>query len=128
MKLAIIDTSSILFGFSHRRNAFDAARYALRGYDLYLSGAVVKELHRLAENKGRLGATARVALQELRYKNIKGSNTSLSNADLDIIRVATGHKGSAVVTNDTALAKRLQGLRIEVFKLSISGRLKKVLR
>ena len=128
MKLAIIDTSSILFGFSHKRNVFDAVRYALHDRTPYLSGAVVRELHQLARNKGRLGASARVALQELRYKNSKGSNKSLSNADLDIMRVAGGHKDSAVITNDTALVKRLRGLGVEVFKLSISGRLMKVLR
>ena len=128
VKLAIIDTSSIMFGFSHRRNTFDAVRYALHDHTLYLSGAVVRELHQLARNRGRQGAAARVALQELRYKNIKGSNKSLSNADLDIMRVAGGHKGSAVITNDTALSKRLRSSGVEVFKLSISGRLMKVLR
>ena len=128
MKLAIIDTSSILFGFSHTRNTFDAVRSALRGYTPYLSGAVVGELHRLANNKGRLGAAARVAIQELRYKNIKGSNKSLGNADLDIMRLAGGHRDSAVITNDTALAKRLLDSGVEVFKLSISGRLMRVLR
>ncbi len=128
MKLAIIDTSSILFGFSHKKNVFDAVRYALHDHAPYLSGAVMRELHQIARNKGRIGVSARVALQELRYKNIKGSNTSLSNADLDIMRVADRHKDSVVITNDTALVKRLQGLGVEVFKLSISGRLTKVLR
>ncbi len=128
MKLAIIDTSSILFGFSHRRNAFDVVRYVLHGHSLYLSGAVVNELRQISKNRGRLGASARIALQELRYKNIKGSNKWLSDADLDIMRVAGRHKGSTVITNDTALVKRLHGLGVEVFKLSISGRLMKILR
>jgi rRNA-processing protein FCF1 len=128
VKLAIMDTSSILFGFSHGKNAFDAVRYSLRGYAPYISGAVLHELRRISTNKGRLGAAAGVALQELRYKNIKCANKSLSNADLDIIRVAEGHKGSAVITNDTELVHRLLGAGVDVFKLSISGRLMRVLR
>ena len=128
MKLVIIDTSSILFGFAHGKNAFEAVRYGLHDYAPYLSLAVVRELNGISRNRGRLGTAARVALQELRYKNIKGSNKSLSNADLDIIRVAGEHKDSAVITNDTALVKKLLGLGVEVFKLSLSGRLIRVLR
>jgi len=126
--LAIIDTSSMLFGFSHGRNVFDAVPSTLRGYTLCIPGTVARELESLSKNRGKLGAAARVALQELRYKNIKGSNKSPGIADLDIIRVARANAGSAVITNDTALAKRLLRSGAEVFKLSMSGRLMRVLR
>lgn len=102
---------------------FDAVSM-LRGCTPVLAGAVVRELRQLSKNRGRSGAAARTALQELRYKNIKVSNKSTGDADAEILRIARRHRGSAVITNDTALSKRLLGSgTTEVFKLDLSGRL-----
>lgn len=121
MKLAIIDTSSILFGFSNRKNVFEAAS-DLRGYSLLVVAAVIRELRWRARNKGALGAAARTALLELRYKNIKVASKAAGDADAEILRAARKHKGSAVITNDTELSKRLRGMA-DVFRLNLDGRL-----
>lgn len=123
MRYVIIDTSSILYGFSYNRNVFETARERFPGRKLLVSRGIVRELNAKASNKGEKGLRARIALLELKAKKINVDNISI-NADKWILNTALKNKGSIVITNDTALAESLVLAKAKVFKMSQSGILK----
>ena len=120
MKYAIIDTSSMLFGFSYNRNVFETAKGQFPGYRMLVSKGIIRELTRLSNNKGSKGLRARIALLELKAKKIDVDNISI-HADKWILDTAMRNKGSVVVTNDTALAAKLSRAKLKVYKVSKSG-------
>ncbi len=85
-------------------------RAALRqfpGYKLLVSKGIIRELSRFSAKKGKKGLSARIALLELKAKKINVDNIS-TYADSWILDTgAIKNRGSVVITNDTALAKRL---------------------
>ena len=123
MKEVIIDTSSILFGFSYNRNVFETAKGRFPGYELTVSKGIIRELNRLSTNRGSKGLRARVALLELKAKKINVDNISVY-PDRWILDKALKNRDSVVITNDTILAKRLSLSRVKVYKISKSGILK----
>ena len=123
MKYAIIDTSSILFGFTYGRNVFESAMETFEGSKLLVSRGIITELTRFSSNKGAKGMRAKVALMEIKAKKISVDNIS-TNVDKWILYTAP-RKGALVITNDTPLAKRLVFGGIKVFKMSRSGVLRK---
>lgn len=120
MKLLIIDTSSILFGFSNKINAFEAAQHHFPTHRLLVSSGIMRELSGIATNKGARGAHAKLALSILKSKKI---NILIDNQLVDkwILGSAEQHPGITVITNDSILAKRLKQAGAEVCKLSRSG-------
>lgn len=123
MGYLIIDTSSILFGFSYNRNVFEAAMQRFPGSTLLVSRGIISELTRFSSQKGKKGLRARIALLELKAKKINVDNIN-ANADSWILNTAPKKKGSVVITNDTALAKRLSSKGVRVYKVSRSGLLR----
>jgi rRNA-processing protein FCF1 len=123
VRYVIIDTSSILFGFSYNRNVFDTAKEQLPGYRPLVSRGIVRELTRFSAEKGKKGLKARIALLELKAKKIDVDNIG-THADSWILHAARRHSGSAVITNDTALAERLASSNVRVYKMSRSGMLR----
>ena len=120
MRYVIIDTSSMLFGFSHNRNVFETAKERFPGYGMLVSRGITGELAGIASNKSAKGLKARVALLEIKAKKISVDNISI-NADKWILDTAARNKGFIVITNDTALARKLAMIRVKVFKISRSG-------
>jgi rRNA-processing protein FCF1 len=119
----IIDTSSILFGFSYNRNVFETAIDKFPGYGMLISRGIVKELTRMSTNTGKKGLRARVALLELKAKKINVDNISI-HPDKWILDTSLKNKGNIVITNDTALASKLHNSKVKVYKISKSGVLK----
>ncbi len=122
MKYLILDTSSMLFGFSNNRNVFDIAMSEFPGCRPLVSIGIIRELNGLSQNKGKKGACARMALVEIRAKKIEIDN--INRADGWILEKARRNRGSVVVTNDTPLAKRLLRFGTAVLKISRSGMLR----
>lgn len=122
MGYLILDTSSMLFGFSNNVNVFDIAEAEFPGYKRLVSRGIVNELEGISRNRGRKGSCARIALMELRAKKIEIDN--INEADDWILGRAKRSRGSIVVTNDTRLARRLSGSGTTVLKVSRSGMLK----
>jgi len=122
LKYLILDTSSMLFGFSNNRNVFDIAMGEFPGYRPLVSIGIIHELNGLSQNKGKKGACARMALTEIRAKKIEIDN--INRADGWILEKARRNRGSVVVTNDTLLAKRLLRFGTAVLKISRSGMLR----
>ena len=123
MGYLIIDTSSILFGFAYNRNVFEIAMGRFPGSTPLVSRGIIRELTRFSAQKGKKGLRARIALLELKAKKINVDNIN-ANADSWILDTAPRKRGSVVITNDTALAKRLVSRGIRVYKISRSGLLK----
>jgi len=123
VKYVIIDTSSILFGFSYNRNVFETAKEQFRGYKMLVSKGIINELTRLSANKGSKGLRARIALLELKSKRIDVDNISI-HPDRWIVDTAIKNNSSVVITNDTALAAKLLRAKLKVYKISKSGILK----
>ncbi len=123
MGYLIIDTSSMLFGFAYNRNVFEAAMRRFPSSTLLVSRGIIRELTRFSSQKGKKGLRARIALLELKAKKINVDNIN-ANADSWILDTAPKRRGSVVVTNDTALAKRLSSKGVRVYKISRSGLLK----
>lgn len=122
MALAIVDTSSIIFALSNRKNVFEALKS--RGYTPCISRGITRELRGMSLGRGRNASLARIALLEVKAKGI---NIYPANyyPDKWILSAASRHSGSMVVTNDTALARKLVGLGIGVLKVSKEGILKR---
>lgn len=120
MRYVIIDTSSMLFGFSYNRNVFETATRQFSDCKPLVSRGIVNELTRLSANKGKNGLRARVALLELKAKKINVDNISI-HPDKWILDTAIKNRNYLVITNDTVLARKLARARIKTFKISKSG-------
>lgn len=120
MKLLIIDTSSILFGFSNKINAFEVVKRHFPTHRLIVSSGIIRELERIATNRGTKGAHAKLALSILKSKKI---NILIDKQLVDkwILGFAEEHHGIAVITNDSILANKLKKAGAETYKLSRSG-------
>ena len=123
MRYVIIDTSSMLFGFSYNRNVFETAKESFPGYKLLVSKGIINELTKISTNRGSKGLRARIALLELKAKKINVDNISVY-PDKWILDTSFKNRDSVVVTNDTVLARRLKLARIRTYKISKSGILK----
>lgn len=124
MAEAIVDTSSILFGFRYRKDVFEALERQLPSFRPAISKGILRELEGISSNRGKKGAMARAALLALKSKKVDVHNIN-TGVDAWIARQAAKGRGCIVITNDTELAERLFGRRIVCFKLSKSGQLKR---
>lgn len=122
MDYVIIDTSSILFGFSYNRNVFETAKEKFPRTKILVSRGIIKELTKLSSNKGKKGLRARVALLEIKAKKINVDNISIY-PDKWILDTVIRNKNHVVITNDTALARKLLLAKVKAFKISKSGML-----
>lgn len=122
MRYVIVDTSSILFGFSNRKSVFEAVRAEL-GVACLVSKGIISELNSISTRKGIRGGEARAALWELSLKKIK-IEANPKYPDSWIRQRVTQPGIVAVVTNDTRLASAIKD-DVMVLKLSRDGRLRK---
>ncbi len=123
MWFAILDTSSILFGFSNMRDTFEVAKNKFPGRKILVSRGVLRELAGISMNRGKRGASAKAALEAIRYKKIEVDSNN-SNVDSWVYGAARRYPHSVVITNDTELYKKLKTINIESFKLTKDGHLK----
>ena len=121
MTYAIIDTSSIIYGFSNGRSVFEAVSLEKRWVPLVSKG-ILKELSIISKNKGRKGSSARVAIGEVALRKVRVA-ASLEYPDRWIRAMSGRHRGIIVITNDTVLARKLPNDTM-VFKFSINGKLR----
>lgn len=123
MAFVIIDTSSILFGIACKKDAFEAAKQRFPKSNAMISIGVIRELRGISENRGARGASARAALETIRHKNVDVDNNS-DNVDDWILGKSLEYPDSVVITNDTALIKRLKAEGVLALKLTKAGVLK----
>ena len=124
MGYCVIDTSSIVFGASMRRNAFSIARSAFQGSEAVISTGILHELEGMAKNKGKKGACAKISLEFVKKCNVRVIRNN-SYPDTWIRNIAARYKNAIVITNDTALFNQIRKTGGKAFKLSRSGILKR---
>ncbi len=120
--MVIIDTSSILFGISMKKDVFQAAKNKFPGCTLTISKGILRELSGLSRSTGRRSASAKTALALIRVKNVKVDNDN-RGVDSWVYRTAK-HNNFIVITNDTALFRKVKRINQKVFRLSKNGFLK----
>ncbi len=119
-----MDTSSIVFGFSFKKDVFAIARESFPGSSTLISAGVIRELRRLSKNIGKKGACAKIGLLSAGSKNVKVDNAN-GSVDAWICKAAARYNNAVVITNDTELHRKLRLSGASVYKLSRSGILKK---
>ncbi len=122
MENVIVDTSSILFGMAAKKDVFSIAAKRFHK-PVLISRGVLNELLGISKNKGRRGASARAALALIRVKNVK-VHRDKGSVDSWIAGSAAKHNNTVVITNDTALFRKVRSVNRNVFKLSRSGTLR----
>ncbi|MGC8478349.1 MAG: hypothetical protein ACP5NE_00250 [Candidatus Micrarchaeia archaeon] len=115
-----IDTSSIIFGFENKSSVFGAIASQLPSCIPKVSKGILKELNKISHNKGKKGACAKSSLREIGALGLEIDSNDSSGDDW-LLGIASKSKGAKIVTNDSALAKKLKSLGANVFKLSKSG-------
>jgi rRNA-processing protein FCF1 len=65
MGYVIIDTSSILFGFSFKKSVFESAAKRFPDYKPIVSRGIIRELSSFSTLKGKKGANAKIAASRL---------------------------------------------------------------
>lgn len=119
IKRIILDTSSILFALSIKKDAFEAAREQYPDYDIVLSRGIIKELKKLAATKKKEGRDARTALLMLPRKRFI-LNRNEGYVDKWILKEAEA-TGALVCTNDTRLRKALKAEGRSAFAIGMGG-------
>jgi rRNA-processing protein FCF1 len=119
----IVDTSSILFGISNKKDVFESAERSYPGANIIISKGVIRELTSISQNMGRKGSNARVGLTAINIKNLKVDNSN-ANVDSWILSIAPKEPDNIVITNDTRLRGALLRKKITALKLSRDGSLR----
>ena len=107
MEIAL-DTSSILFGFEKKIDAFDIAKE--HGYTPIVSKGVIKELEKLASSKSKKSIYAKLALNVIKAKKVKIVDSS-EYVDSWLA------KNKVVCTNDLKLRRKLKEKGIRLLRL-----------
>ncbi len=120
MRKIIIDTSSILFAMSQKKEIFEMVRESYPEYEPVISRGVVKELQKLAATRKKNAKDAAAALAALGNRHI----TTLPNSSYvdEWIISESSKNGSAVCSNDAELRRRLRLLGIKVVAVVVGGR------
>ncbi len=118
MRRIILDTSSIVFAFSRKKDIFALAEEKLDSRPV-VSRGIVAELLKLGLRKTKEGAAARLAVRVMERHHVEMLENSQK---VDDFLLRAGREGlMAVCTNDTALKQRLKKLKIKAFSVSDSG-------
>ncbi|MEM3227766.1 MAG: hypothetical protein QXR58_00260 [Candidatus Micrarchaeaceae archaeon] len=116
----LVDTSSILYGFENGKNVFESIYRQFPECKAYVSKGIIRELEKISHNKGRKGALAKASIAEIKAAGIRVYRSNL-NGDAWLLRMHPAPSEGGVITNDSALAKKLKSLGANVLKLSKGG-------
>jgi rRNA-processing protein FCF1 len=119
----IVDTSSILFAFSNGHDIFEHVEQQLPGRDILISKGVINELKGIAQQPTAIGITAKTSLVAIGIKDINVADANIS-VDSWILSAAKRDKTISVITNDTALIKKLRASGVKALKIARNGMLK----
>ena len=109
---------------SVRKDVFECVKMRFPTNSPLVSRGVLRELERISKNRSARGASARAALALIKAKRVKVESNP-GYVDSWIARAAARYNNSIVVTNDTALFRKLKAAGTNVFRLSKSGILKR---
>ncbi len=121
MRCIIVDTSSILFGFSNHIDVFEKIGEMFPSCEIIISRGIVGELEGLGKAR-RQGAYAKVALAAIESHKLEISKSSVYVDEW--IASESARRRCLVCTNDVGLKARLRKAGVSVVSLSRSGRLR----
>jgi rRNA-processing protein FCF1 len=115
----ILDTSSIVFAVSNKKEILTSANDAFIGYSILISRGILRELHELAKGRGKYSGSANAALKILEKASIE---ISPEVGYVDDWIVAEWEKRKCVIcTNDVDLKKRLRSEGATVVSVTRAG-------
>jgi rRNA-processing protein FCF1 len=112
----VLDTSSILFAYENKIDPFELLKES--GYKPIISKGILDELKRIADSKSKKSGYAKIALKEIKEKDIE-IDESKEYPDLWILK-----KGIKACTNDKELKNKLKKKGIPVISIAIGGKLR----
>ncbi len=115
----ILDTSSIVFAVSNKKDILASANDAFIGYSILISRGVLRELKDLANGKSKYAGSANAALKMLEKASLELS-PEIGHVD-DWIVKESAKRRCAVCTNDAGLKKRLRETGAEVVSVTRAG-------
>ncbi len=120
-KCIVIDTSSIIFGFSHMVNIFDSIQNTMPDCTMVASIGILRELSGIGHSTKRSSPYANVGLVQVlkRCRVIKDN----SSVDSWITKYSIKHNCS-VCTNDIELKQKLKDKGISTYSISKNGTLR----
>ena len=121
LRCIIIDTSSIIFGFSRGFDVFNAAEESLPGYTMVVSNGVLRELDSIGRSKRKSAKYAIVGRREAK----KRCSVDEDNDEVDSwILFKAGKSGCTVCTNDMELKRKLKENGAQVVSMGANGELR----
>jgi rRNA-processing protein FCF1 len=122
MQYLILDTSSILFATSNKRDIFESVKEYNPEHAPLISRGIMSELKRIGDSEKGKAKFAAAALYLIKEHQPDIVN---NNDDVDGWILAEAEKRKCdVCTNDIALKKALKSMGIQVFSISRDGRLR----
>ncbi len=116
----IIDTSSILFAASNRKDIFEAVRENFPGFTMVISEGIVRELSNHSNAGGKTAGSAGLALMII--DKTAGMQIEKSTGYVDDWIVREWKKRRCIVcTNDIKLKKRLREIGASVLSVTRAG-------
>jgi uncharacterized protein len=109
---ALLDTNFLLLPHQFGVDIFEYLKF----YDLATLDVCIKELNKLAKNRGEKGMGARVALQLLKTKNVAVEKAKEKTVDKALLEYAVNNR-CVVGTNDKVLIKALKVQGIKIIRL-----------
>jgi uncharacterized protein len=114
----LLDTSALMIPGNFGVDIFTEIDQACPGAELYTLTTAVNELRELAQNRGKKGAAARLALQLIDIKNVKVYSAK-GHTDNTILQM----EDFAVATTDTELIEKLKERKRRIIYLKGKSRL-----
>ncbi len=119
VRCVVIDTSSIIFGFSKKVDVFERIREEFPGYEIIMPSGVLGELEKIGKEKMKESVNARYALGVIGKLGLRVV-PSYAYVDRWILEKADG-MGCTVCTNDGELRKKLAAMGVKVVSVSVGG-------
>jgi rRNA-processing protein FCF1 len=120
-KLIIVDTSSIIYSFTLKKDIF--SNLEAIGFFPIITSSVIEELKKISKKESRFGVAAKYALWVIKKKKmekkIKIIRTKRST-DLAIEEISK-KKRIRVCTNDKEMKKRIKKLGLEILTVKSNG-------
>ncbi len=117
-----VDTSSIVFALSNRKDPLAGIREGLPGCEIVIPSGVLGELKGIGSGTGKFAKHANAGLALISGAHV---TVASSNGNVDDWLVGSVKPGEeAVCTNDMKLKERLKNKGITVFSISRTGALR----
>ncbi|MCP3686458.1 MAG: twitching motility protein PilT [bacterium] len=105
----LMDTNFLFIPFQFKVDIFAELDRICLKYELYVVDRTLDELEGLAQNKGKQGQAARLALSFIKAKNVNIINTrEITSESVDNIIASQQKEGYIIATQDKGLKNKLK--------------------